>query len=228
MFSGIIQSVGRVVSVRPTSAGRKIRIQGRPPGPPLRAGESVSVDGVCLSVQACTPGGFEVTAVPETLRLTSLGRLRAGARVNLERALRFGDWVGGHLVQGHVDGMGRVRAWKTEGGERRLVVAAPRPVLRDLAYKGSVAVHGVSLTVAGLSGDGFEVALVPHTLAATTLGGLRVGNPVNLEVDLFARYVRSVLGRRGGASIRRRPRATRRVARRARRARELRRAPRWR
>jgi riboflavin synthase len=153
----------------------------------------VAVDGVCLTVERATPRGFEATAVPETLRLTTLGRLRAGARVNLERALRYGDLVGGHLVQGHVDALGRVRAWKGGRRERRLVVAAPRSVRRDLVHKGSIAVNGVSLTVAALGRAGLEVALVPHTLAVTNLSGLRVGDPVNLEVDLYTRTLRSLL-----------------------------------
>lgn len=215
MFSGIVQSVGRIASLERASAGRRIRIRGRLPGGSPRRGESVSVDGVCLTVEARARGGFEATAVPETLRLTSLGRLRPGARVNLERALRYGEPVGGHLVQGHVDGVGRVRAWKEGRGERRLAIAAPPAVRRDIVMKGSVAVNGVSLTVAGLRRDGFEVALVPHTLAATNLGGLRAGDPVNLEVDLFVRTLRHVLA---GRWARRRPSRSR-ARRRGRRAR---------
>jgi len=195
MFSGIVQSIGMVAGARRTRAGLKLRVRGRLSGARLRLGESIAVDGVCLTVEGLWRGGFEATAVPETLRLTSLGRLRRGTRVNLERALKFGDLVGGHLVQGHVDGMGRVSAWNMKGGERRLVMSAPAAVRRDLSAKGSVAVNGVSLTVAGLRRSGFEAALVPHTLAATNLGGLRVGDPVNLEVDLITRYVRTVLGR---------------------------------
>jgi len=193
MFSGIIQSTGTLLALRPVSAGRRIRVHGRLPGGRLRAGESVAVDGVCLTVERATPRVFEATAVPETLRLTTLGRLQAGSRVNLERALRYGDLVGGHLVQGHVDALGRVRTWRRGRGERRLVVAAPPAVRRELVYKGSIAVNGVSLTVAALRRGGFEVALVPHTLAITNLGGLRAGDPVNLEVDLHTRTLRNLL-----------------------------------
>jgi riboflavin synthase alpha subunit len=196
MFSGIVETVGTIHGVRATPAGRRIRVGGNFAGGRLRLGESVAVDGVCLTVQRRAQGGFDATAVPETLRLTTLGRLRKGARVNLERALRYGDRVGGHLVQGHVDGLGRVRDWSGGRTERRLRLWAPPAVRRDLVRKGSVAVNGVSLTVAGTSRSGFEVALVPHTLAATNLGGLRPGDPVNLEVDIFARYLRKALADR--------------------------------
>jgi riboflavin synthase alpha subunit len=193
MFSGIVQTTGILRSARRTAAGLRLELEGRLPGGRLRRGESVGVDGVCLTVESVSRRGFRCTAVPETLRLTTLGRLRPGARVNLERALRYGEPVGGHLVQGHVDGVGRVLAWKGGRGERRLSLAAPPRVRRDLVRKGSVAVNGMSLTVAALRPRGFEVALVPHTLAVTTLGGLRPGDPVNLEVDLIARYVRGRL-----------------------------------
>jgi riboflavin synthase alpha subunit len=193
MFSGIIQRTGRIRGARRTASGRRLEIEARLPGGRLRPGESVSVDGVCLTVEAASEGGFRCTAVPETLRLTTLGRLEPGARVNLERALRFGQLVGGHLVQGHVDGLGRVIAWGGGRRERRLRLTAPSGVRRDLVLKGSVAVNGISLTVAALRRGWFEVALIPHTLAVTTLGGLRRGDPVNLEADLFARYVRRTL-----------------------------------
>jgi riboflavin synthase alpha subunit len=209
MFSGIIQTTGRIRTCRRTPAGLRIGIEARLPGGPLRAGESVGVDGVCLTVESASRRGFRCTVIPETLRLTTLGRLGAGARVNLERALRFGEPVGGHLVQGHVDGTGRVLAWRGGRRERRLVLEAPPQVRRVLVHKGSVAVNGVSLTVASVRRGGLEVALIPHTLAVTALGGLRRGDPVNLEVDLFARYVRQTLAamrprrpRRGAARIR--------------------------
>ncbi|MEE9218257.1 MAG: riboflavin synthase [Acidobacteriota bacterium] len=203
MFSGIIQSMGRVAGVGACRAGRRLRVEGRLPGGRFRIGESVSVEGVCLTVERSVARGFQATIVPETLRLTTLGALREGDPINLERALRFNDLVGGHLIQGHVDGVGRVRAWSGTRGERRLRIWSPAPIRLDLVTKGSVAVSGVSLTVAALTADGFEVALVPHTLSITTLGGLEEGNLVNLEVDLLARYIRNLLapmrkGSRGG------------------------------
>lgn len=207
MFSGIIQSVGRVTGAQRVPAGRRLRVEARLPGGKLRAGESISLDGVCLTVERATARGFVATAVPETLRLTTLGGVQRGTRVNLERALRFGDPVGGHLVQGHVDGIGRIRSWSRSPGERRLRIAAPHAVQRDLAHKGSVAVSGVSLTTAAVGPDSFVVALVPHTLEATTLGRLEPGDLVNLEIDLFARYIRNVLFPRGEKVRRRSHRA---------------------
>jgi len=133
-------------------------------------------------------------AVPETLRRTSLGSLAAGAGVNLEPALAAGEPMGGHVVQGHVDGVGRVVSLEPEGDGARLTIAAEPDLLRYCVEKGSIAVEGVSLTIAALLGDGFEIALVPHTLAATTLGGLRSGDPVNLEADVLAKYVERLLG----------------------------------
>jgi riboflavin synthase alpha subunit len=208
MFSGIVQTVGRISGVQRVAAGRRLRVEVRLAGGRPRAGESVSVDGVCLTVERGLARGFVATVVPETLRLTTLGQVGRGARVNLERALMFGDPVGGHLVQGHVDGVGRVRSWSGSAGERRLRIAAPRVVQRDLVYKGSVAVSGVSLTVAGVGPDSFVVALVPHTLEATTLGRLRPSDLVNLEIDIFARYVRNLLSPHG-EKVRRRTRRTR-------------------
>ena len=193
MFSGIVQTRGRVTEAQRCPSGRSLRIEAKLPGGRLRAGESISVDGVCLTVENGFTRGFVATAVPETLRLTTLGQLRRGDQVNLERALRFGDLVGGHLVQGHVDGVGRVRSWSRAAGERRLRIAAPRGLYRDLVFKGSVAVNGVSLTVAAIGSDSFVVALVPHTLEVTGLGGLKPEDLVNLEIDLIARYVRNLL-----------------------------------
>ncbi len=208
MFSGIVQTLGRVTEVQRCPAGRSLRIEAKLPGGRLRAGESISVDGVCLTVERVLARGFVATAVPETLRLTTLGQVRRGNQVNLERALRFGDLVGGHLVQGHVDGMGRVRSWSKAKGERRLRIAAPRGLQRDVVFKGSVTVNGVSLTVAAVGSDNFVVALVPHTLEVTTLGGLEPTDLVNLEIDLIARYVRNLLSPRR-EKLRRRPREKR-------------------
>ena len=208
MFSGIVQTLGRVTEAQRCPAGRSLRIEAMLPGGRLRAGESISVDGVCLTVERVLARGFVATAVPETLRLTTLGQVRRGNQVNLERALRFGDLVGGHLVQGHVDGVGRVRSWSKAKGERRLRIAAPRGLQRDVVFKGSVAVNGVSLTVAVVGSDNFVVALVPHTLEVTTLGGLEPTDLVNLEIDLIARYVRNLLSPRR-EKLRRRPREKR-------------------
>jgi riboflavin synthase len=156
-------------------------------------GDSVSVNGCCLTVVAAADGRIAFDVVPESLSRTSLGRFAPGTRVNLEPALRAGDPLGGHYVQGHVEAVGRVRRADDDADGRQLWLDAPRDVLRYLVGKGSVTVDGTSLTVAALDDAGFAVALVPHTLAATTLGELRPGDPVNLEADVLAKYVERLL-----------------------------------
>jgi riboflavin synthase len=200
MFTGIVEGTGAVRALEPAGAKAVLRVDLGPLAEGARAGDSVSVAGACLTLASDPEGGtgpFEV--VEETLARTTLGGLRAGDRVNLERALRVGDRLGGHFVQGHVDGVGTVRSNGGPEGARVLSVAAPPTVLRDLIGKGSVAVDGVSLTVASLDDGGFAVALVPHTIRATTLGGLREGSRVNLEADLLGKWVRRILAE-GGAS----------------------------
>jgi len=158
----------------------------------LRLGDSVAVNGACLTAVAIDDDGFAVDAVAETLRRTSLGELRPGDRVNLERPMRLGDRLDGHLVQGHVDGVGRVASARAEGESTVLEVTAPPDLLRYVVEKGSVAVDGVSLTVAARLPEGFSVALIPHTMTVTTLGPQAVGRTVNLEVDVVAKYVESL------------------------------------
>ncbi len=181
MFTGIVREVGRVVSV--DGGGDAVRLVVEA-GTEAAVGDSVAVGGVCLTVVDAAEGRLSFDAVAETLRRTALGRLRPGARVNLEPALRAGEPLGGHIVQGHVDGVGRVRSV----GEPTWIDAPPE-LLRYCVEKGSIAVDGCSLTVAALDDAGFAVALVPHTLAVTTLGALVPGDPVNLEVDVVAKYV---------------------------------------
>jgi len=159
-------------------------------------GDSISVNGVCLTAETVTDGRIGFHAVPETLRRTSLGALRAGTAVNVEPALRAGEPIGGHYVQGHVDGVGRVRSVERRDGDVRVAVEAATELLRYCVEKGSVTVEGVALTVAELADDAFVVALIPFTLEETTLGGLEAGAAVNLEVDVLAKYVeRLLLGR---------------------------------
>jgi riboflavin synthase len=159
----------------------------------LAIGDSVSVNGACLTAVALADEGFAVQCAPETLRRTSVGALAAGAAVNLERALRLGDRLGGHMVQGHVDATGSVLGARPEGESVVLEIAAPPEVLRYVVEKGSIAVDGVSLTVAARLPDRFTVALIPHTLAATTLGPQAVGRRVNLEADVVAKYVEALV-----------------------------------
>jgi riboflavin synthase alpha subunit len=189
VFTGLVREQGRVESVDGGADGVRLVVAAPGTGASAAVGDSVAVSGVCLTVVAAGNGTLAFDAVPETLRRSSLGGLRPGDAVNLEPALRAGEPLGGHYVQGHVDGVGHVRSVTVEGEGRRIWIDAPTGVLRYLVDKGSIAVEGVSLTVAGLDEGGFAVALVPHTLAETTLGALQVGAPVNLEVDVLAKYV---------------------------------------
>ena len=194
MFTGIVREVGTVASVEGGEHGVRLVVEAPQTAAGVAIGDSVSIGGVCLTVVAADDGRLSFDAVPETLRRTSLGRLAAGEGVNLEPALAAGEPMGGHVVQGHVDGVGSVVSLEPEGEGARLTVTAPPELLRYCVEKGSIAVEGVSLTIAALRDDGFEIALVPHTLAATTLGGLHPGDPVNLEVDVLAKYVERLLG----------------------------------
>jgi riboflavin synthase len=195
VFTGIVREVGVVTAVEGGAEGVRLRIGAPETAGAAAVGDSVSIAGVCLTVVAAANGTVEFDAVPETLDRSSLGRLREGARVNVEPALRAGDQLGGHYVQGHVDGVGTVRSVEPEGGGVRMWVDAPSDLLRYVVEKGSIAVEGTSLTVAGLDEAGFAVALVPHTLAATTLGALQPGDTVNLETDVLAKYVERLLAR---------------------------------
>jgi riboflavin synthase len=191
MFTGIVEGTGTVVALTRSGSGDGARLEVDAPWPPgeLAVGDSVAVDGCCLTVVAATPGGFAADVVAETLRRTALGRLATGARVNLERPLALGGRLGGHLVQGHVDGVGRVLDRRAVGEGEDVRVELPQELARYVVEKGSIAVDGVSLTVTAAGPDWFTVALVPHTLAATTLGERGPGDPVHLEVDVVAKYV---------------------------------------
>ena len=175
MFTGIVEEVGTVTAIDVTAAGARLSLRAARLAALAGVGDSISVAGCCLTAVAVDGQEMRFDAVPETLRLTTLGGLKPGDGVNLEDAVRAGEPFGGHLVQGHVDGVGEVRALEAEGDGRRLRVSAPPDLLRYLALKGSVTVAGVSLTVAELHEDGFSVALIPHTLAVTTLGAARAG-----------------------------------------------------
>ena len=189
MFTGIVRERGRVASVDGDAGGVRLVVEAPETASEASLGDSVAVSGVCLTVVASENGTLAFDAVPETLRRSSLAQLTAGDSVNLEPALRAGEPLGGHYVQGHVDGVGRVRTIISEGDGRRVWIDPPRELARYLVEKGSVAVEGVSLTVAELDADGFAVALVPFTLGETTLGSLAKGAPVNVEVDVLAKYV---------------------------------------
>lgn len=189
MFTGIIKQTGEIVKIRKNPSGRVTIDIAASFDSPLQLGESVSVEGVCLSVAEIAAQAFRVEAVPETLRLSTLGSLKTGERVNLERSLRVGDRVDGHFVFGHVDATGTVKEIYKNGDEVLLTVSLPVRLRRYLARKGSVAINGVSLTVADLKSNQITIALIPHTLKVTTLSELKTGDEVNIEVDMLARYV---------------------------------------
>ncbi len=188
MFTGLVETTGRVAGLERSAGEARLLIEA-PFASELERGESVAVDGVCLTATGTSGGRFEATVSPETLRRTTLGLKAAGDRVNLERALRLGDRLGGHLVQGHVDGVGVVESVLPEGSGSRVRVRFPADLADCVVLKGSIAVDGVSLTVASREGLQFEVALIPETLAITRLGEYAPGTPVNLEVDMMGRYV---------------------------------------
>jgi riboflavin synthase len=191
MFTGIVRELGRVESVEETADGVRLRVLGPQTALGISVGGSVSVNGVCLTAVEVESETLGFDVVPETLRRSTLGRLETGTSVNLEPALQAGDAVGGHFVQGHVDGVGRVRAVTGEGIE---VEAGPE-ILRYCVEKGSVALEGVSLTIAALDGNAFSVALVPHTRDVTTLGTVNAGDELNVEVDMLAKYVEKLAAR---------------------------------
>jgi riboflavin synthase len=193
VFTGIIREVGRVEALERRDAGVRLGVRAPETAASTRTGESVAVHGVCLTATDVRDGAIWFDAVPETLERSSLGRLGEGEPVNVEPALRAGEPLGGHLVQGHVDGIGVVRAVEPDGEGGRATIGAARELLRYCAEKGSIAVDGVSLTVAAVETDAFTVVLVPHTRRATTLGALRPGDQVNLEVDVVAKYVERLL-----------------------------------
>jgi riboflavin synthase len=192
MFTGIIREIGTVEALERGAEGVRLRIAS-PLAGELGDGDSVAVAGACLTVAARVDGAFEADVMNQTLTLTTLGSLAPGDRANLEQAVRAGEPLGGHLVQGHVDGTAEVRAVVHDGFARRVSVGTPSELRRYLVERGSVAIDGVSLTVARLANDGFEVSLIPETLEHTTLGSLAAGDRVNLEVDQVARYVERLM-----------------------------------
>lgn len=195
MFTGIVRELGVVVSVEDAGGGRELVIRAPETAAGVNLGDSVAVNGVCLTAAAVDGDQIMFHAVPETIARTTLGALAPAQQANLEPALRAGDELGGHYVQGHVDGVGRVQSVEAEGEGLRVFVEAPDEILRYCVEKGSITVDGVSLTVAELAADAFAVALVPHTLAATTLSELAPDKLVNLEADVLAKYVERLISR---------------------------------
>ena len=194
MFTGLVKDLGRVTAVQQTGDGVTLAVRTRLSGE-IAEGDSVAVNGVCLTATSVQDGAFEAEVMHETLRRSSLAEVGEGSDVNLELALRAADRLGGHIVQGHVDGLGSVRDVREDGFARVVEIAAPPELLRYVVEKGSIAVNGVSLTVVDVNEDAFTVSLIPETLERTTLGTAAPGAPVNLEVDVLAKYVEKLVTR---------------------------------
>jgi len=195
MFTGLVEELGTVRAVIPNATGARLEIEAGAVLADAALGSSIAVNGCCLTATELGDGWWGADAVEETLRRTCLGALRTGDRVNLERPVRLADRLGGHIVQGHVDGVGQIAERETlADGSTRVAVAADDTILRYVVEKGSIAVDGVSLTVVRAGDNSFAVALIPHTIAVTALGRKEVGGRVNLEVDMIAKYVERLLG----------------------------------
>ena len=203
MFTGIIEELGSVKALRREAAGARITISAKLVLEGTAIGDSICVNGVCLTVVEKTADAFSADVAKETLDVTNLGSLQTGSRANLERALQLSARIGGHLVSGHVDGVGRIREKREEGSGWRVLFDAPDAVRRYVIKKGSVAIDGISLTVADVDPAGFSVAMIPHTAKLTTLGHKKPGDTVNLESDIIGKYVEKLLSGRveGGVSL---------------------------
>jgi riboflavin synthase len=193
MFTGLVEEIGRLRRIELAAGGARLEVEGPLVVADARAGDSIAVNGVCLTVTACDAGAFTADAMAETLNRTALGALAPGAAVNLERALPANGRLGGHIVQGHVDAVGRLLARVPGAAWETLSFAVPPAIARYIALKGSIAVDGVSLTVTAAEEAGVAVGLIPATLAGTALGALAPGAPVNIEVDVLAKYVERLL-----------------------------------
>ncbi len=193
MFTGLITDVGRVLEIEKDADGARVVVATAYDVDGIAMGASIALSGACHTVVEKSPGRMAFDSSNETLARTTIGSWRAGTRVNLERSLTLGQELGGHIVSGHIDGVGAVAERRRDGGAWRFVFTAPRPLLRFIAEKGSIAIDGVSLTVNGADDHGFHVAIIPHTLAHTTFDDLQPGTSVNLEIDMLARYVKRLI-----------------------------------
>lgn len=200
MFTGLIQKIGELVSVQTGAQEGRLVVRADPWEAPLAIGESLCVSGACLTLASAAGGRMTFDALQETFQRTNLGRKQPGDRVNLERALRAGDPLGGHIVTGHVDGVGILRSRRRAGRDWVLEISAERTLLEGLVPKGSVACDGVSLTIAELSNEGFSVHIIPHTWEQTALADLQPGQDVNIETDILGKYVRRLLQQNASAT----------------------------
>jgi riboflavin synthase len=190
MYSGIVTNQGTVSKRQVRGTSIRFVFRFRRPEKNIKLGESIAVDGVCLTIAGVVPGGFEADVVRETLQATTLGDLRPGSCVNLERSLKVGDEIGGHFVTGHIDGTGRIRQIEKRKKNWLITFEPPKEIMKCLAQKGSIAVDGISLTVQSLTRKDFKITIIPHTLKETTLGRKGPGDLVNLEIDLITRYLK--------------------------------------
>ncbi len=200
MFTGIVEELGTVDSIRSGSRSMVLAIKAREVLSGCKIGDSIAVNGVCLTVTTFSPSGFTADVMPETMNRSALGQLKPGDRVNLERTMRAGGRFGGHIVQGHIDGVGKIKSMLKDDNAVRVTIEAPPEVMRYIVQKGSVAVDGISLTVATTGEKEFSVSLIPHTVSITTMGRHQPGGLVNLEADIVGKYVESFLDRRFGGA----------------------------
>jgi len=203
MFTGIVEEMGSVKAIRHEAGAARLTVSASMVLDNTKLGESICVNGVCLTVVEMGKSEFSADVAPETLRVTNLGELRSGSKVNLERALQFSARIGGHLVTGHVDAVGGIREKRQEGNSWRIFIETPEQALRYIIKKGSIAIDGISLTVADVDNTGFSIAMIPHTAKLTTLGFKSAGDRVNLETDIIGKYVERLLSGRveGGVSL---------------------------
>lgn len=203
MFTGIVEEMGSVKALRREAGAARLTVSASTVLEGTAIGDSICVNGVCLTVVEMNKNDFSADVAVETLSVTNLGELKVGAKVNLERALRLSARIGGHLVSGHVDAVGRIKGKREEGNGWRIFIEAPEQVLRYIIKKGSIAIDGISLTVADLEKTVFSIAVIPHTAKLTTLGFKSTGDSVNLEVDIIGKYVERLLAGRieGGVSL---------------------------
>jgi len=203
MFTGIVEELGKVKALRRDAGAARLTLSASTVLGGTVLGDSISVNGVCLTVVEMGKAEFSADVALETLKVTNLGDLSVGQQVNLERALQLSARIGGHLVSGHVDAVGRIRTKKQEGNSWRIAIDTPASALRYIIKKGSVAIDGISLTVADVDATGFSIAMIPHTAKLTTLGAKHAGDSVNLETDLIGKYVEKLLAGRieGGVSL---------------------------